>query len=183
MTQPAPTAMDTAVDPAMDTPADTPDWMTEAWPDPPRLHPFTRIDCEVADIVSLGAAPLGERRYVPLLGGRVHGPELCGRIVDGGVDWQIARADGVLEIDAHYVIEATDGARIEVRSQGLRCGPPEVMARLARGEPVPASAYYFRTAVRLTTGAPAWAHLNRALLLAVGSRQARGVRLVLWRVG
>ncbi|MEY4412791.1 MAG: hypothetical protein RIQ53_84 [Pseudomonadota bacterium] len=150
---------------------------------PPGLHPFTRIHCEVGAVHSLGAAPLGERRYVPLQGGRVLGPELNGRIVDGGVDWQIARADGVLEIDAHYVIEAEDGARIEVRSQGLRCGPPEVMDRLARGEDVPADAYYFRTAVRLTTGAPAWAHLNRLLVLASGRRQARSVWLELWRVG
>ena len=44
-----------------------------------------------------------------------------------------------------------------MRSQGLRHGPPEVMARLARGEAIPASDYFFRTLVRFTTGAPAWA--------------------------
>ncbi|MFM2118883.1 MAG: hypothetical protein RL722_351 [Pseudomonadota bacterium] len=153
------------------------------FPAPPQLHPFTRVRCEVEGVVSLGAAPLGERRYVPLKGGSVVGPELNGRIVEGGVDWQIARADGALDIDAHYVIEASDGALIEVRSQGVRHGPPEVMARLAAGEDVPASAYYFRTAVRLTTGAPARAHLNQLLLLAVGCRQARTVLLDFYRVG
>ena len=124
------------------------------FPAAPALLPFCQVRCDVAPVVTLGPAPLGERRYVPLLGGSVTGPALRGRILPGGVDWQIVRADGTLEIDAHYVIEADDGAQIEVRSQGVRAGPPEVLAALARGEAVPPTAYYFRTAVRLTTGAP-----------------------------
>lgn len=165
----------------MNNPADAA--LDAPFPPPPALTPFTRIRCEVAPLVSLGPAPLGERRYVPLTGGQVRGPGLNGRIVAGGVDWQIARSDGVLEIDAHYVIEAEDGASIEVCSQGLRHGPAEVMAQLARGEAVPASAYYFRTVVRLTTGAAAWSHLNRQLLLAVGCRQASCVLLDLYAIG
>ena len=47
----------------------------------------------------------------------------------------------------------------------------KVREALARGEAVPPSAYYFRTAVRFTTGAPAWAHLNGLLALAVGGRE------------
>jgi hypothetical protein len=134
----------------------------------------------VAPVVSLGAAPLGVRRYVPLLGGTASGPMLSGKILPGGVDWQIQLASGALEIDAHYVIEATDGALIEVRSQGVRHGPREVMERLAAGEDVPAEAYYFRTAVRFTTGAPQWAHLNGLLAVATGHRQAACVLLDLY---
>ena len=95
---------------------------------------MAQVRCEVGALVSLGPGPQGERRYVPLLGGTVLGPELAGEIVEGGVDWQIARADGVLDIAAHYVIRADDGGLIEVQSHGLRHGPPDVMARLARGE-------------------------------------------------
>lgn len=153
------------------------------FPAPPALRPFTRIECEVDAMVTLGPAPLGERRYVPLTGGRVVGPGLNGRIVPGGVDWQYGRTDGGLEIDAHYVIEADDGARIEVRSQGMRVGPREVLERLGRGEDVPPEQYYFRTAVRLTTGAPAWDHLNRLLVIARGRRQARLVVLDLYELG
>jgi len=159
------------------------DALTRPLPPPPALLPFTHIVCEVGGLVSLGMGPFGERRYVPLLGGSVAGPGLSGRIVPGGVDWQINRADGALEIDAHYVIEATDGAQIEVRSTGVRHGPPEVMARLARGEDVPAEAYYFRTVVRMTTGAQQWGHLNKWLVLACGRRQAQRVLLDLYQVG
>ena len=151
-------------------------------PPPPPLVPMTQVRCEVGELVTLGAAPQGERRYVPLGGGTVSGPELNGTIVAGGIDWQLNRADGVLEIAAHYVVRTDDGALVEIRSEGYRHGPPDVMARLARGEPVPREAYFFRTVVRFTTGAPAWAHLNKVLALACGEREARLVKLDLYRI-
>jgi hypothetical protein len=153
-----------------------------SFPAPPALVPMTQVRCDVGALASLGAAPLGERRYVPLLGGTVQGPELSGTIVEGGVDWQWQRADGVLEIAAHYVVRAGDGGLIEVRSEGLRHGPPAVMERLARGEAVARDEYFFRTVVRMTTGAPAWQHLNKVMALAVGAREARRVVLDLYRI-
>lgn len=150
---------------------------------PPLLHPMARIACEVDALVTLGPAPTGERRYVPLLGGTVEGPELSGRVRAGGVDWQLARADGVLEIAAHYVIETPDGALVEVQSNGMRHGPPEVMARLAAGDEVPPDQYWFRTVVRFATGSARWAHLNRVMAIARGQRQAHRVLLELYRVG
>ena len=151
-------------------------------PSPPALVPMARVACEVGAIVSLGPAPLGERRYVPLLGGSVTGPELSGRIVEGGVDWQINRTDGVLEIAAHYAIRTDDDALIEVQSNGLRHASAEVMARLAAGEVVPRDQYFFRTLMRFTTGAAAWTHLNRVMAIACGARQARRVVLDVYRL-
>ncbi len=156
---------------------------TTRLPAPPALVPMTHIDCQVAAIQTLGAAPGGERRFVPLLGGRVEGPELNGHIVAGGVDWQWLRADGVIDIAAHYAIRTDDGALVEVRSEGVRAASPEVMAQLARGEPVSREAMYFRTAVRFTTGASAWQHLNRVIAIACGARSADRVLLDLYRVG
>ena len=143
---------------------------------------MTQVICQVSPLVTLGPGPQGERRFVPLGGGTVRGPELNGTLVEGGVDWQINRADGVLDIDAHYVIRADDGALIEVRSQGLRHGPASVMARLAAGAPVGRDEYYFRTLVRLTTGAPQWQHLNQCLVIAVGQREAAQVKLDFYRL-
>jgi hypothetical protein len=155
---------------------------TTPFPPPPALLPMTRIRCEVGELVSLGPATYGERRYVPLGGGTVAGPELNGSIVAGGVDWQVLRADGVLDIAAHYVIRTDDRALVEVRSEGMRHGPPEVMAALGRGEPVPRDAYFFRTLVRFTTGAQAWQHLNKQMAIACGQREARLVLLDLYRL-
>lgn len=149
----------------------------------PSLSLLCTIECEVDEIVSLGPAPAGERRFVPLGRGRVAGPVLNGELIAGGVDWQWRRADGTLEIDAHYALRLADGAVVEVQSVGLRHGPPEVMEALARGDAVPPSAYYFRTAVRLSTGASDWLHLNRMLALALGGREKRRVLLDLYAVG
>jgi hypothetical protein len=143
-----------------------------------------RVVCQVGPVVSLGGpARHGERRYVSIGAGTVEGPELQGTLVEGGVDWQVQRGDGVTDISAHYVIRCPDGGLVEVQSEGVRHGPPEVMARLARGEDVPRSAYYFRTAVRFTTGHPDWVHLNRIVAMSVGQREPSRVLLEFWRIG
>ncbi len=152
-------------------------------PAPPALVFMGRVACQVGPVVSLGGpARHGERRYVSIGAGTVQGPELQGALVEGGVDWQVQRGDGVTDISAHYVVRCPDGALVEVQSDGIRHGPPEVMARLARGEEVPRDAYYFRTAVRFTTGHPDWLHLNRIVALSVGQREPRRVLLEFWRV-
>jgi hypothetical protein len=104
-------------------------------------------------------------------------------VLPGGSDWQLMRSDGVLEVDARYVLEDTQGRRLQVVSQGLRHGPAEAMVALARGEAVDPAAYYFRTAMRFETGAPALAHLNRVVAFGIGARQARSVRLEVFALG
>jgi hypothetical protein len=151
-------------------------------PAPPALIPMTRVACDVGTVVSLGPGKYGERRYVPLGAGTVMGPELNGTLVEGGVDWQVNRSDGVLDIAAHYVIRTDDGALVEVQSDGMRHGPADVMARLARGEVVGREEYFFRTLMRFQTGAPQWVHLNKVMALACGQREAARVVLDVYRI-
>ena len=95
------------------------------------------IDVAVHPLVELGGFPLGGRRVVTFAGGTFEGREgLAGTVAEGGVDWQLARADGTLEIDAHYLLMTRDGAPIEVRSTGVRKASPAVAERMARGEAV-----------------------------------------------
>ena len=140
-------------------------------------QPIFTVHAELADILHFGRTPYGERRVIGILGGRVDGPKLQGRILPGGADWQILRSDGVADIEARYTIESDKGARILVSSEGLRHGPPEVMEKLARGENVDPKHYYFRTVMRFETAEPSVAWLNRILALARGMREARAVRL------
>ena len=137
----------------------------------PGMRFLCRITARVSPVVSLGMAPFGERRFVPIIGGQVEGGALSGEVLAGGVDWQIQRGDGVLDISAQYVVRASDGALIEVVSRGYRHGPAEVMARLARGEQVSPNEYYFRTAMSFQTGAPQWAHLNAVLAIGKAIRK------------
>jgi len=137
---------------------------------------------DVGPVVSLGGGPYGERRYVDILGGRVDGDGLQGVVVPGGADWQIARADGVLDIEAHYSLLLDDGARVEILGKGMRHGTPEVLQRLARGDDVDPSEYFFRTFVRFQTGATRLAELNRTMAIAIGARRAATVELTVYRL-
>jgi hypothetical protein len=143
--------------------------------------PLFTIDAALEAIMSLGRTPYGERRMVAITGGTVRGPKLSGRILPGGADWQLIRSDGVADISARYTIETETGARL-VMSDGLRHGPPEVMARLAQGDSVDPALYYFRTAMRFETAEPSLDWLNRILCLARGKREALSVRLDVFEV-
>ena len=143
-----------------------------------QLEPLMTLAVEVGEITSLGATPIGERRVVPITGGTFESNDgWRGRVLPGGADWQLLRSDGVLEVDARYVLQDERGARVQVISQGLRHGPPEVVAALARGDAVDPSLYYFRTAMRFETAAAALQHLNFVIAVGIGAREARLVRL------
>lgn len=145
-------------------------------------QPIFTIQCELENIMSLGHTPLGERRIINILGGPVHGPKLNGRVLPGGADWQIIRADRAADVQARYTIETDAGARVLVDSVGLRHGPPEVIEKLARGEPVEPALYYFRTVMRFETAHPTVDWMNRILAIARGQRDARAVRLDVYEV-
>jgi hypothetical protein len=49
-----------------------------------------------------------------------------------------------------------------------------VIERLARGETVPPSAYYFRTVPIFETGAPAYLWLNKIVAVGTGDRRPQG---------
>jgi hypothetical protein len=122
----------------------------------------------------LGVVPHGTRVIAPIAGGSFEGPRLRGKVLAGGGDWTLLRSDHVLELDLRITLETDDGALISMSSFGLRHGPPEVLAALARGESVDPSTYYFRTAPRFETSAPQYAYLNRLIAIAYGDRRASG---------
>jgi Protein of unknown function (DUF3237) len=107
---------------------------------------------------------------------------LRGSIAPGGVDWQIVRSDGVIEIDAHYVLVTDEGESIEVRSTGLRKATAAVADRLTRGEEVAPSEYYFRTHVRLSTSTSRLAWMNGLIAVSTGERRQGSVRISVHQV-
>lgn len=137
---------------------------------------------DVGEIVSMGQAPLGERRVVSIDGGTFDGPGMRGEVLPGGNDWQILRADGVLDIDANYVLKEEGGGLVRVISQGYRYGPPEVIAAMARGEDLDPSSYFFRSILRFETGAPYLDSLNRTIAVATAERKERQVLLNAYRL-
>jgi hypothetical protein len=147
-----------------------------------RLEPLLTANIALAPPQELGAAPLGRRRIIPIEGGSFSGDKLRGRVLAGGADWQIVRADGVADLDARYTLETDDGALIYVRNRGYRHGPEAVMRKLAAGEPVDPALYYMRTTPRFETGDARYAWLNRIICVATASRLPKAVQLEVFEV-
>jgi hypothetical protein len=140
------------------------------------------VEVTLEPIRDLGDTPLGRRRIIGITGGKFSGPRLSGRILPGGADWQLIRADGVAFLDARYTLETTDGALIYVSNQGYRHGTRDVIERLARGEAVDPALYYMRTTPWFETSAPAYAWLNRTVCVGTGARRAAAVELDFYEV-
>jgi hypothetical protein len=147
-----------------------------------RLQGLFQAEIELARPQELGAGPLGRRRIIGITGGRFSGERLSGRVLPGGADWQVIRADGVAELDARYTLETHDGALIYVRNRGYRHGPEEVLRRIAAGENVDPSQYYMRTTPLFETGDGRYAWLNRIVCVATGARRPAAVELEVFEV-
>ena len=146
------------------------------------LQPLIRAEIALGAPQELGDTALGRRRIIPIVGGSFQGERLNGRVLPGGADWQLVRSDGVAELDARYVLETSDGARIYVMNFGYRHGPADVLRRLAEGKPVEPSLYYMRTTPRFETAAERYTWLNRTICVATGARRAESVELDVFEV-
>jgi hypothetical protein len=151
-------------------------------PETPKLEFATTLDVSVASPLEIGDIGAGERRMIPILGGSAKGPLLSGRILPGGADIQIVRRDGTTDLVARYTIETDDGALVYVENRGVRSGPPELLAKLRRGEPVDPSQIYFRTTPRFETSSARHRVLTGSAFIAVGARHPDRVALEVWKI-
>ena len=83
--------------------------------------PVFRLEVEVLPPQALDPASMGPVRVVSITGGRVLGG-LEGTILPGGTDWQTVEPDGSVGIEARYLLQLADGARIELQARGRRAG-------------------------------------------------------------
>src|SRR5205085_10784813 len=149
--------------------------LSERLPEP-RLTKILRLEASLGEALDVGNVAQGRRRIVPLTGGRFAGPELNGTLLPGAsADWQMVLPDGTALGDISYTLQTDHGCLLYVRSQGVRHGSAEVLARLGRGEEVEASEYVFRTSTQIETAAPDFDWLNTGVFISVGGRQPGGV--------
>jgi hypothetical protein len=85
----------------------------------PKLIPVARLCVDLAPPLAIGDSGAGARDVIPITGGRIEGPRLAGKVLPGGADWALTRADGFAEVWARYTIETADGALVMVTNTGL----------------------------------------------------------------
>ena len=151
--------------------------MTTFQPITPTLEPLLQATIRLAPPQIVGTMAMGTRRIINITGGHFRGERLVGTVLPGGADWQLVRPDGVAILEARYTLQTDDGALIYVQNRGLRHGPPEILAALARGEAVDPASYYMRTTPIFETGDARYSWLNDIVAVGSGIRQPDAVVL------
>lgn len=138
---------------------------------PPTLTPVARLTVTLAPPLTIGESGAGARDVIPITGGRVEGPLLNGRVVPGGADWAITRADGYAEVWARYTIEMGDGTLIMVTNTGLA-------RQTSDGR------WVGHTVPSFEVGSPVWQWLRQSIFVGSLDASAEGdtVALEWWRV-
>lgn len=160
--------------------------MSRVEPAVPGLEAVFQVVVELAAPWDLGVTSAGHRRIVPIVGGSITpvapGADWRAQIQSGGADRQIIRADGGFGIDGSYAARTDDGGLLDLRVRGVRTGPPQVLAALARGENVDPASYYFRTTLEVETSHPGLGWMQNSLFVASCVREESTVRYVAYRV-
>lgn len=140
-----------------------------------KLDFLFRLQLEVGVPQLAGPGHGGELRIIPVTGGHFAGPRLRGDVLPGtAADWLRLDPDGTARMDVRLTLRTEGGQVILMSYTGVRTGPEEVLARLARGEDVAPGEYYFRTAIRFETGAPDLLWMNRIIAVGTGRRPPEG---------
>ena len=148
-----------------------------AQPAPPKTAPSAFVFEEVVTLEPtqiIGDTPLGRRQRVSITGGVFSGPGLSGKVLPGGADWQLVRADSSLAIEADYMIETDDHVQIHVRNVGVVVPPKD-------GRP----AYHWTAPVfEAPMGRYGW--LNDAVFVSTlgpaGDKDHPAVRVTIYRI-
>jgi hypothetical protein len=139
-----------------------------------KTRPLFVMTLKIQPYLIVGETPGVNRRVGVVPGGRFDGERLAGTVTSGGVDWQTIRNDGTTTLDVRLVLKTDDDALIGMSYQGLRHGPPEIIAAITNGQEVDAASYYFRTNPVFETAANKYDWVNRILAIGVGHRRPDG---------
>jgi hypothetical protein len=155
----------------------------------PKLEPLFALTLHLGPAADVGPTPVGHRRITPITGGSLEswgegwsaGGRFKGTVLPAE-DWIVERADGAFAIDVRMPVKTEGGALVLVRYDGFRHGPADVLAKLAKGEPVDPRDYYLRILPRFETAAKPFEWLNRVLAVGSGVRQASSVLYRIWKI-
>jgi len=148
----------------------------------PGLEFLYEMTAELGDPIAIGTSPDGTRRIIPIVSGRIEGPRISARLIEGGADFQLTRRDDVTVADATYAMRTDDGVVIQIHNKGLRHGPADVMAALASGKDVTPDRYYFRTVPEFIAPVGRYEWLNRSIFVASGARYTNSIKIWVWQL-
>jgi hypothetical protein len=140
---------------------------------------------DTKDPIIVGKTPAGRRMIFDLIGGRLVGPRINGKVLASGADWMLIRPDGSWQLDVRTAIELDDGAVVYATYSGRIFIPADVAPRTAKRdtvEDVDPNEYYFRTAPVFETASEKYGWLNRIQAVGVGRFTRTGVAYKLFEI-
>ena len=140
-------------------------------PKPPAVTFVFEEVATLGPVQVVGETPNGRRQSIPITGGTFSGPGIQGRILPGGADYQLVRADGSVMIDADYMLETDDHAIIHVRNVGLIV--PDAKGGLGYAWAAPT--------FNAPNGKYGW--LNSALFVSSITSSGGGVKIAIFKLG
>ncbi|MFB7578684.1 DUF3237 domain-containing protein [Streptomyces hydrogenans] len=131
----------------------------------PALDFAFEVRAFLAPSVHIGHGAGETTTYVPVTGGTVGGPRLRGTVLPGGGDWCDRRGD-VYQLDARYLLQADDGAVIDITNRGYyHEDDPTSPAQYDGALQVSEAGVYYRTSPVFRTDAPAHLWLARTVFV------------------
>lgn len=110
--------------------------------------------------------------FVTVAGGEVSGPRLNGRVIPySGGDYARMRTDGVVELNAHYLFEASDGTPIYVHNQGYGRAKAAPLALGESYDDAELKEHYFRVTPRFQV--PVGTHDWMTKVIFIGKAERR----------
>jgi Protein of unknown function (DUF3237) len=130
----------------------------------------------------IGLNSRGRRRIIPITGGTVSGPQLNGKVLAGGADFQLIVSETTADLDAQYMLELDSGEHVFVKNHALRRGSAADIARMVKGEPVNPEAIYFRCVPTFEVSSPSLHWLTESIFVGTGARFPDYVLISLFRL-
>ncbi|MES2862244.1 MAG: DUF3237 domain-containing protein [Pseudomonadota bacterium] len=144
--------------------------------------PIFTVHIQLGAPIDIGAVAGGFRRVILILGGRVEGEAINGRVLESGADWQLIKPEGHIDLDARYVLETEQGEHIYISNIGRRILTPEACADLVAGKPVDQSRATSRGLTTMESGAPRLRWLNDEKFRPRGKRGPNGIEIGFYRL-
>lgn len=82
------------------------------------------LSVEVGETLEVGDTSKGWLRLIPITGGSFTGPDIRGRIIPGGYDWNTTLSDGRAHVMAKYALQTDDGVYISIENEGNLSSDP-----------------------------------------------------------
>lgn len=148
----------------------------------PELKHFATLEIEVAAPQEVGKTLHGERRIIPIIGGKVIGDGWQGRVIAAGADYQLIVSPRMSQLDARYVFETDQGERIYIHNEAIRVASTETTQKIKDGELVDPKHVYFRCVPKFETSSDRFKWITERVFIGVGIRKPTLVELQVFEV-